>query len=359
MNLLDGVRHLFASLSKAQDARREPLSKLLEKIESCLEERDLEAALNFARRGLKIFPGERELHKVLQYLEKEEQKRELEVVLKKLAEAPNPLHYAHATELYLKLEQMDQALAMADEARKAFPHKEDPYLILGKIRWERFRKDLIAKDGLEAVENLKETIRLNPGNLNAHCLLGEIHLAVGSSKKALEHFTKVREEGPGWSQLDRLIEEAEKVQDPGLDIELLLKGVEEQNSFPCPFWKSASYEATPPSDKKNEGDSLEDMVKAVEGCTAVLQTFIVDERERGKDREGRHSLGKGVSEISGYAEIAARRMDLGSLQDGIIEGSFGTLVFRAVKGGVVALLADPSLKGEQALALLQEGEKNG
>ena len=79
----------------------------------------------------------------------------------------------------------------AERGISEFPEFEGNYLVVGKMRYDRWKEDALPKDGLTAVQNFERAHELNRENYKTLLALGQIYLIVGAKAWAEERLKSI------------------------------------------------------------------------------------------------------------------------------------------------------------------------
>lgn len=99
--------------------------------------------------------------------------------------APTPEAYARLVAIYLDLDEIARAFALASALRKELPHHEAGHRLTGELYLWRWRQDYLAADGAGALAALREAGERDRGNYRVLRLLAEAYVALGAGAQAL------------------------------------------------------------------------------------------------------------------------------------------------------------------------------
>lgn len=327
-------------------------------------------ALRVAEKGLHVFPNSERLAQVRLFAKKKRLTGQIRRLRDDILRRPSPVAYTQLAEIYRELGSDDDALAMARECAERFPLNENPYLIEGEIRLERFLRDLIARDAELAEQALSKVVRLNAHNVRAHTLLAELFHVVGAMSECRKHLRSVL-----------------TIMPTARDVQTYLDGVEDLDDAPLPFdgaglreWAEAVEEqggfVNDPSDFPNEHphltggprrsratldqQGLAAEVLSLARHAGVLNAVVLDaddsvlaEHAVTGSLSG-HQFAQLVAAVRTTSDDASRRMDTGALVRAEIEGPTGNVTVTRIRRNTVALLYDEPLRTDRAWELLQD-----
>lgn len=121
--------------------------------------------------------------------------------------------FAPLADAYLDNKMVSEAEAIAKKGTQRHPQFAGGWVILGKIHKER-------KKYSEAIENLEKARNLDPNNLLAHQLLGDIYLDIKEPKKALKAYKIVLFLNPKASKAQKVVQKLESLTADEFDSEV-------------------------------------------------------------------------------------------------------------------------------------------
>jgi tetratricopeptide (TPR) repeat protein len=302
---------------------------------------DIKSAYRLVKKGLQDFPDSEILKGYWNYVRKTKVSEKVRDTLAALEQEPTPEGYITVVNAYRSMKDTDTA---ADYCRKfldSFPTSSDAYRLMGELRIERFASDFSAKDGRAAESALQRCLELNEEDQEARRLLARLYYCCGLTKRSRNLVDEILERSPDDEDAKALIEILEEVPEGDEDIDLRFSQIEEQVRFIYDWEEGRS---TPDDLDLTE----EDVARLMESLAEALQlegmesaTFLNGKSERwGVEQEETEGAWEPFSHyIEGVVQTARKaslRMDIGSFEQGIIEGSEGGAVVRAIKDGAVA-----------------------
>ncbi|MES3037057.1 MAG: tetratricopeptide repeat protein [Bdellovibrionota bacterium] len=115
---------------------------------------------------------------------------------------PQSLIFASLADAYRENRQLPDAEALAREGVQRHPHFARGWVVLGRILQDRGQMD-------EAIAALEKAVRLEPDNLLAHQVMGDLFLAIKNSKEALRSYKKVLFLNPLAAKARKVVEKLE------------------------------------------------------------------------------------------------------------------------------------------------------
>ena len=132
----------------------------------------------------------------------------------RLKEQASPTSYAMLAELYNEIGETEKALEICREAVDKFPNYEGIYLVVGKIRYNRFLQEGLPRDGVEAVENFEKAVKLNNANYKTMVRLGRLYLDLGLADRAAARLNSALIHAPGDEEATELLRRASEMPPP-------------------------------------------------------------------------------------------------------------------------------------------------
>ena len=199
-----------------------------ELIEAYLLTGQADNAFDVAEQGVGIYPRSSTIREIYQKLCKIRHSDTIKSLQSEIENKPNPISYARLADLLYNIGRNDEALKVCWQGLERYPEYEGNYLIAGKIRFQRFREDYIAKDGRTALEYFERALILNPSNYKTLLQLAEIYTEIGAFQKALEKLNNILATHPADERSIQLKDYIEQIGAGGNeDIDELLSRVEE------------------------------------------------------------------------------------------------------------------------------------
>jgi tetratricopeptide (TPR) repeat protein len=316
---------------------------------------DAAEAYSVAEEGLRDFPTSERLHDLRRLIQKENLRERVKALRQSIRRRPDPYLYARLADVFRQLGELSKAETIAEECKSRFPCDENPYLVVGEIRSGRFKKELMARDGRLAVENLERAVSLNPDNLKGRMQLAEVYAALGANSRALPHLLHLAESTPDDERIRGLISEVGSRPVEEGDLNALLRSAERKRKTPYPFCNGEARSAATHVSvtRLSNRDVIRRSAAALFGIRNLKGLYVAcDELGTVEVKEDptleANGFSKSASKILKAAEASSRKMDMGGFSQGFIEGSFGRIVLRRTHGLEVALLLEASISVDRA-----------
>lgn len=291
---------------------------------------DLSAVLHVAGEGLKLYPSDVELKRLLdraRSLQLDGRMRELQ---QELRVAPRPALWKELAELLLASGRCARAEEVAIEWHRATKSAE-ANCVRARARAERFFADKRREDGRLAWELATACEAALAGDPAPLVIKLDIATRVGAWGDARRLLARLLELRPGDPALEARFRAADARVDGAKTLEQALREVERSGSL-----DGDTAEARPAGPRRSVRPLLQslssaDVVEAafyVRGATALVQ---------GKRGATAERTARGVRDVVASCRSAARRLGLGSANEVCIEGDFGTLLVSPSENGSAAL----------------------
>ncbi|MBN2492139.1 MAG: tetratricopeptide repeat protein [Planctomycetes bacterium] len=319
--------------------------------ERCLAMGKVEAGYASVEEGLRDFPTSERLHALRRLIQKESLRERVKSLRQSLRRRPDPYLYARLANVFRQLGELSKAESIAEECKTRFPCDENPYLIIGEIRTERFKQELMARDGRLAVENLERAVSLNPDNLKGRMQLAELYAALGANSRALPHLLHLAEATPDDERIRGLIAEVGSRPVEEGELGALLRAAERRRRTPYPFPGGecpAGGGGTPAAVPAADPAAIRRAAAGLFGIRNLKALYVAYEPAGPIEVKEDPSLqadgfSRSAAKILKAAEASSRKMDMGGFAQGFLEGSFGRIVLRRTQGLEVALLLEASV----------------
>jgi len=316
-------------------------------IERYLSTGDAPQALAIAEEGLSDFPTNDRLQALRRLIQKEKIRERVKELRQSIRRRPDPYLYARLADVFRQLGELNKAESIADECKVRFPTDENPYLVIGEIRADRYKKQLMARDGQLAIENLERAVSLNPENFKGRMQLAEIYAALGANSRALPHLLHLAEATPEDERIRNLISEVGSRPVEEGDLTGLLRSTERKRETPYPFYDGERRQGRNAEANEPETDRalVHRATMPLLGIREIRGLYVAaDDLGMIEVREDPELCANGflgvAMKILKAAETSSRKMDMGGFAKGSLEGSFGRIVLRRTKRLEVALLLD-------------------
>lgn len=328
----------------------------------------VEDALAVAEEGLRAFPDSERLAQVRLFSKRGRLTSQIRRLRDDVLRRPTPVVYTQLAGIYRELGSHDEALQTAQECADKFPLNENPYLIQGEIRLERFLLDLIARDAILAEQALRRVTRINGHNVKAHLLLAELYWLTGAVSSCRRHLRSVLTITPTARDVQDFMRQLGQsdAQQPETEEEFeeLAKRTEELGVFVNAGAGFPGLRGPAPGETRSrtrvDVESLKGEIAALGGTEGVRSTILLDRDGEiladCTDSTGltRKQFGELVTSVSTTADDASRRMDTGALVRVEIETPAGSIMVARVRSLTIGILFTEPLRSDRLWEILQD-----
>jgi len=171
----------------------------------------LEEAYAVGKQAMELYPMSAAVNALLRKMFKMKYDEQIRSLREKLRVQPLPTVYTMLAEIYSDMGETEKAIELCREAIEKFPDYEGAYLMVGKIRYNRFLEEGSAKDGCEAVDNFEKAVKLNTSNHKALLRLGELYLELGMPRRAIDKLRMAQMRRPDDEQVAALLKSAQEM----------------------------------------------------------------------------------------------------------------------------------------------------
>ena len=318
--------------------------------------------LQLAEEGLALFPQSEELKNLRRFAKKSRHNARIKDLRERIERGPQPRLFRELASIYLEQGDLEQVQRTYDECGEHFPSDDGTLVILARARLASFYRDLSAQDGLAAVRCLERVVSVDPQHVKAHKLLAEVFHRVGADVSAKRHLDILVSISPDDTEVTAMSEEMQ-VSSATFeeDLESLFQRVESDGEIinepiveDPPFVEPP--EVDPESDKKML-NRVRDALAQVADIGGVRKASYIRGSKalvKGDIKDGKDPFLRVVRVVAKASQRAARRMDIGNFNKGVLEGSFGRICLCSYGEVVAAVLCDPGTDSDRVLAELQE-----
>jgi tetratricopeptide (TPR) repeat protein len=310
-------------------------------IEKYISAGQLDNASLMAKQSLEYYPASPCIQDSFRLFKKAKYQEEIRRLTQQIKERPNPSAYGMLAELYGEIGETDKTLDICREAIRKFPDYEGTYLIVGKIRYRRYREEGLPRDGLLAVEFFEKALKLNAKNYKTLMQLGEIYLELGMPAKSTEKFKSVTYFAPEDERAKELLEYAQTLPpETDADIEDHFKELKEQRDAEKVERRTSRFSIEELEAKLAEFEPFE-------GFLAVMITTS-NGRQLASRLESpqldEEAVRNAVSAAFRAADDSSLRMDIGGFEQGIVSGQHFMMNIFKFENLVCAVLASAQIK---------------
>jgi tetratricopeptide (TPR) repeat protein len=312
-----------------------------------------ERAVELADEGLALFPESQELSKLRVFARRTLFKARMEDLRERLVKAPTARLYRELAALYLEMGDMGAVQGTCEECIRRFPDDPHAHMVLGQARLTTFYRDLVAREGLEAVRELQRALELDPQLDRARRLLAEVCYRVGATALAARELEHLRNVGRADQDALALLRQANARSSSGDNLEELFSRVESSGAL-----------ANPPATQRPRSHQPEEGISRIRDALAQIAelpgvrkaAYIKGTRAlvKGDIRDGRDPFLKVARIVAKATQRFARRMDIGNCNKAIIDGAFGHVCVCSYGEVVAAVQCDLGVAVDRVMSDLQE-----
>lgn len=311
--------------------------------------------LAIAEEGLALFPDSSELRKLRKFSKKTQLTKRIEELRTRLNRSPEAALYRELAGLYLEMGDFGAVHGTCEECVRRFPDDAGIYLVLARARLTSFYRDLSSREGLEAVRCLERVLDLEGDNVKARRLLVDLLHRIGAFRPALQHLAMLERMLPGEQELHALRQQLASGPGEGDDIEVLFHNVEAVGRLPhVPV--SRERHVKPRTGEEGIGRIRDSLAQIAEMSGVRKAAYIKGGKAlvKGEIRDGRDGFLRVVRIAAKAGRRYARRLDVGSFNKGVMDGSFGCICVCSFGEVVAAVQTDERGMVDRLLAELQE-----
>jgi tetratricopeptide (TPR) repeat protein len=319
-------------------------------------------AHRIALEGLELFPNARRLLAVSRFAKRQELQDRIRLLDETVSVRPHPNAFTELASIYWELGDGDRAEEVCTRCAELFPQNENPYLLAGEIRLDRFLEEGLERDGRMAMENLLRVSRLNRNNVKSHLLLARLFHACGAMTRCCDHLRTMLSITPTAREIRQFLTGLERRharEEPGEpeDLGELLAEVHRTGRFandPDEF-PAVKGVRTVRRDGHLDLDELREGISWLARAPGIRRAVVLDGDgevllEAGQvARPTRSAFAALVRSVGETAFDLSRRMDVGTLQRADIEGPFGMLRLARFPGVLCCVLGDSAREAARAM----------
>jgi tetratricopeptide (TPR) repeat protein len=316
----------------------------------------IDDALRVAEEGLALFPNAEELRKLRKYTRKNKINARIRAARTRLNSRPDAALYRELAGLYLELGDLGAVVGTCEEGLRRYDKDVGLLFLLGKARLTVFYRDLIAREGLAAVEALERVLQAEPDHAQARQLLVELLYRVGALGHARPHLQYLQRKAPQDSEIVALAASLAANEAPAEgNLDVLFHDAESTATLMSP----PAVKTRVVTRVASEGTigTIRETLSAIAEIAGVRKAaYIRGTRAlvKGEIRDGRDAFLRIVRVVTKAAQRVARRMDIGSFNKGTIEGGFGHICICSFGDVVSAVLCDQGTQTDRVLNELQD-----
>jgi predicted regulator of Ras-like GTPase activity (Roadblock/LC7/MglB family) len=310
--------------------------------------------LRVAEEGLALFPRAEDLRKVHRFARRSILNARIKELKAVLARTPAPDQYRELAGIYLELSDMNSLQATCEECIARFPQDPGGYMVMARARLKTFYRDLTARDGLAAVRGLERVIALAPDDSAAHHLLAEVLYRVGATGPALEIMEDLSKILAGDPEVQRLLAEVSSKALVDEDIDGLFQAAEESGNLVHPSFSVPARRSPYADENLQEIREGLGQLAEMEGVRKAAYIRGSKALVKGEIKDGKDPFLRMARVIARAAQRTARRMEVGSFNRAVLEGTFGKLCLCSYGEVVAAVLCHRDAAADRILTELQD-----
>jgi tetratricopeptide (TPR) repeat protein len=314
-----------------------------------------------ALEGLELFPNARRLREVSRFAKRQELQQRIRSLDVTLQHRPHPNAYTELASIYRELGDDERAEEICTRCAEGFPNNENPYLIIGEIRLDRFLDEGLVRDGNLAVENLEKVASLNQSNVKCHLMLARLLHAAGALGRCASHLRSMLSITPTAREIRGFLTEIEGMiaarTEPEESLAILLEKIQHTGRFPNDPGAFPAVKGL--RGARREGpvdiDELREGMAQLARSPGIHRAVVLDSDgevllESGDVANPTRSVFTNlVTSIGNTAFDLCRRMDIGNLQRSDIEGPFGVIRMARLPGALCCVLAHDARSASGAM----------
>jgi hypothetical protein len=326
----------------------------------------LDEALLVADRGLQTFRNAPKLKEIVLFVRKKQSQARVKHLRDEIRVKPSALTYTQLAGVFRELGDIDQAIEILNEGTARFTDDAPAFRMLGQVRLENFLQEVIAYDGMHALNALRRVKELLPTDSQARVHLAQLYYAIGANALAVAELRAELADSPTALDIKTFLED---IGDPppldaGVTVESLIERCEEAGALTntlqgFPRNKPGLVQRTASAPKLNPSAVMA-RVQELAGTPGIGNIVIFD--REGKSVAALHdasglapetflALAAGVQQV---VHEACRRMDIGTFVRGSVSlGKTGLSLVRRRGYTFAAHYAEP-LKPDRAAAFLEQ-----
>jgi tetratricopeptide (TPR) repeat protein len=331
-----------------------------------IEMGEMDVALQVADRALQTFKNSQKLKDIVSFIRKKQSQGQVRHLQDEIRVKPSPNVYTQLAGIMRDLGDVDHALDLLTECAEKFGSDPVAFRMIGQIRLEHFLHEVIAYDGIHALEAIQKAKSLAAEDSGARMLAAQLYYAVGANALAVRELKAELDRNATALDIKSFLEDIGNpgALEDGTTAESLIERCEETGSLVnslqgFPRVKPGLAQRTGATPKINP---VAAMAKAQEiaGTPGVVNLVILDREGRAVasvrgenplDGEAFRELAHAVERV---AYEACRRMDIGSFVKGSCLVPGGGVAFVRRRGTTFAMLFTEPMKADRAAVFLED-----
>lgn len=295
------------------------------------------------------YPESEILKQLRNYLVKRKVNDKVKEAVQTLQEGSNPESYLSIIETYRQHHDLGTAMEYARRFVADYPQSALAHRLLGELRFDRFSEDYSAKDGRAAEESLLKAQSLDPYDLATGMALARLYFCCQLTTKARKVLEEVLAITPGDLEAKNLLNIMSSIKEDDEDPDFRFARIEERQGFYHSWDPVESKEEAVSGSETDVAETLQEQLEEMMGVDGLKTAAFIGAGDLGIEagatgargratekgtREGAFS--RFASQVGEAARVASLRMDLGTFERGLVEGSGGELLVQELRGGTAA-----------------------
>ena len=310
---------------------------------------DERAAYKLLQKNMDQYPDSETLRSLWNYVRKFESSDQVRDALQAVEDDPNIETYGALIEIFLSQGDLNSAAEYCRGFMVAYPESGLPHRLMGEIRLDRFSHDFASKDGKAARKSLAQALDMDEEDQEARLHLACLYYCCGLTTRSSALVNELLEADSEHEEALELKEALARLPEEDDDPDFRFSMVEERRGF-FHIWPEGDEDE---EDGDHHVEMSEEASNALEECLgksleieggACTALFMNREGEKWgaaqseeEDEEGDWKpFSRFVERIQKVSQTASLRMDIGSFEKAIIEGSEGGVYLRELRDGTLA-----------------------
>ena len=309
----------------------------------------LDRTVTLADEGLALFPQSAELRKLRKFAKKNQLSARIAELRTAMTKSPSPHVYSELADVYLELGDMDAVHGLTEECIRRFPQDTGAYLVQARASLTAFYRDLSARAGIAAVESIRKALKIDVRDAKAHKLMADVCYRVGALGTARRHLDELVRLGAADEEV-RSMQAACTEASGDDDLDALFHRAEFKGGLAR---GAGGVDGRSGDPLKSARDALTGIMQ-IPGVTKAVYIVGAKALVRGDVSGGDDPFLRLVRVMSRAAHRAARRMDIGNFNKGVVDGSFGRICLCSFGDALAAVQCEALSSVEAVLEQLQE-----
>ena len=318
-------------------------------IQKYIDLEELDDALSAAQYGMDVYPHSGSIRTAYRYLKKQKCASEMKQLQASLRTDAKASHYQRLAEIYLDLGDEDKALSSAETGIETYPNFEGNHLVMGKIRFQRWKEDYLPRDGLLAIKHMERALELNRENYKTLLALSQLYLRIGAKTEAEDKLNALLFLAPDDQRAREFLNAARTLPEPSGTLDEILGEYRDSRAMgndgegvPDEAGRTAQKVNKNPRvlhDKLNGLGEIPGFVGALvlDRNQEVLTSFFLKSSEE-------EIYGPNIGAIYLAAQNSSLHMDIGGFARGYLESPLGLVFLVVFEDLLFAIIGDRNAK---------------